>query len=208
MSKYEVRVIGGKSPKRGDGPVRRLRRRIGAAIRAALIRPGMIVLAGIAAFVLLVGTPHVAWDYQCRHPMQGYGTCRAVSWCAYYGIGRNAGISNALHAGDGIAGGLEQAGPRGPVMTEYFYTIDLGPLYGPKLERLADYISQDDREAFAAMLLTHAIDEMEMWMNAELRSLSAKIDALAKRGGLPSTNAPPSREDRRNEGDLDDGIPF
>lgn len=86
MSKYEVRVIGGKSPKRGDGPVRRLLRRTRAAIRAALLRPGMIVLAGIAAFVLLVGTPHVAWDYQCRHPMQGYGTCRAVSWCAYYGI--------------------------------------------------------------------------------------------------------------------------
>lgn len=93
-------------------------------------------------------------------------------------------------------------------MVEHFYTLDLGPIYGPKLERLADFTSQDDREAFAAMLLTRAIDEMEMQMNAELRSLSAKIDALAKRGGLPSTNAPPSREYRKNEGDLDDGIPF
>ena len=40
----------------------------------------------------------------------------------------------------------------------YFVTLDLGQLHGPKLERLAAQESFDDVEAFAAMLLRHAID--------------------------------------------------
>lgn len=46
-------------------------------------------------------------------------------------------------------------------MTGYFYTIDLGQTFGPKLERLAERASYDDREAFAAMVLAHAIDQWE-----------------------------------------------
>jgi len=46
-------------------------------------------------------------------------------------------------------------------MSEYFYTLDLGEIYGPKLELLAEQASEEDREAFAAMILTYAIDRIE-----------------------------------------------
>lgn len=86
MSNYEVKVLGAKPPKRPEGPLKRLRRRTGSAIKAVLLRPGLIVLAGASGFVALVGTPHVGWEYQCRHATHGYGQCRSVAWCAYYGI--------------------------------------------------------------------------------------------------------------------------
>ncbi|MCC5987229.1 MAG: hypothetical protein JJT95_06055 [Pararhodobacter sp.] len=86
MGKFEVKVLGAKPPKRSDGPIKRLRRRIGAGVKAVLLRPRMVVLAGAAGFILFIGTPHVGWDYQCRHPVRGFGTCNSVSWCAYYGI--------------------------------------------------------------------------------------------------------------------------
>lgn len=46
-------------------------------------------------------------------------------------------------------------------MDEYFYTLDLGPSFGPKLEALAALASYEDVEAFAAMLLCHAVDAFE-----------------------------------------------
>jgi len=46
-------------------------------------------------------------------------------------------------------------------MSEYFYTLDLGEIYGPKLELLAEQASQEDREAFAANMLAYAIDRIE-----------------------------------------------
>jgi hypothetical protein len=46
-------------------------------------------------------------------------------------------------------------------MDDYFYTLDLGPSYGPKLEALAAQASFDDVEAFAAVLLSHAVDAFE-----------------------------------------------
>ena len=46
-------------------------------------------------------------------------------------------------------------------MREYFYTVDLGETFGPKLERLAEQASYDDREAFAAMVLSHALTQWE-----------------------------------------------
>ena len=45
-------------------------------------------------------------------------------------------------------------------MEEYFYTLDMGSTYGPKLEALAKKASFDDVEAFAAMILAHALDDM------------------------------------------------
>ncbi|SHL14815.1 hypothetical protein SAMN05444414_10638 [Roseovarius marisflavi] len=45
-------------------------------------------------------------------------------------------------------------------MEEYFYTLDMGSIYGPKLEALAEKASFDDVEAFAAMILAHALDDM------------------------------------------------
>ena len=86
MSKFEVKVIGAKPPKRPEGAFKRLRRRIGGAIKAVLLRPGIIVLAGLSGFVVFIGTPHVGWEYQCRHATRGFGNCTSVAWCAYYGV--------------------------------------------------------------------------------------------------------------------------
>jgi len=46
-------------------------------------------------------------------------------------------------------------------MSEYFYTLDLGEIYGPKLELLAEQASEEDREAFAAIILAYALDRIE-----------------------------------------------
>lgn len=86
MSKFEVKVVGAKPPKRPEGPFKRLRRRIGGAIKSVLLRPGIIVLAGLSGFVVVIGTPHVGWEYQCRHATRGFGNCTSVAWCAYYGV--------------------------------------------------------------------------------------------------------------------------
>ncbi|MDF0596321.1 hypothetical protein [Psychromarinibacter halotolerans] len=86
MSKFDVKVVGSKPPKRPEGAIKRLRRRIGGGVKAVLIRPRMIFVSGIAGFVLFVGTPHVGWDYQCSHSTRGFGSCNSAAWCAYYGI--------------------------------------------------------------------------------------------------------------------------
>jgi len=46
-------------------------------------------------------------------------------------------------------------------MDEYFYSLDLGPSFGPKLEALAAQASYEDVEAFAAMILCHALGALE-----------------------------------------------
>lgn len=60
-------------------------------------------------------------------------------------------------------------------MKEYFYTIDLGETYGPKLERLAKQASYDDREAFAGMVLAHAIAHWEEHDRHEDEALSQRL---------------------------------
>lgn len=60
-------------------------------------------------------------------------------------------------------------------MSGYFYTIDLGETYGPKLERLADQASYDDREAFAAMVLSHALMHWEDHDKNEDEALSQRL---------------------------------
>jgi len=86
MSDFEVRVEGGAHRRKQQGPLSRLRAHLAQKLRAALMRTRVVVLGGLAAFVLIAGTPHVGWDYECTHPMRGPGTCRAVAWCAYYGL--------------------------------------------------------------------------------------------------------------------------
>lgn len=55
-------------------------------VRAILMRPLLLLMLGLVGFTLFVGTPHVAWDYQCSHSTRGGGFCRAANWCAYYGV--------------------------------------------------------------------------------------------------------------------------
>ena len=62
-------------------------------------------------------------------------------------------------------------------MSAYFYTIDLGQTFGAKLEKLAEQASYDDREAFAAMLLAHAI---EQWEEHDWRENEALSERLAQ----------------------------
>lgn len=74
-------------------------------------------------------------------------------------------------------------------MAEYFYTVDLGQTYGPKLQKLAAETSCEDVEAFAAMLLCRAVD----WLEQDLADAAAWEEA--EKEFLPGH-------------DLDDGIPF
>lgn len=86
MSEFEIRVVGARPPKKPGGPRRGFFGKIGTIVRAVLMRPRATLLAGLVGFVAFAGTPHVPWEYACRHPMRGPGTCQVVSWCAYYGI--------------------------------------------------------------------------------------------------------------------------
>lgn len=86
MNKIKAKVLGVKPPKRRDGPLKWLRGKLGGALKALLLRPALVTLAGASGFVVFIGTPHVGWEYQCRHATHGYGPCRSVAWCTYYGI--------------------------------------------------------------------------------------------------------------------------
>lgn len=86
MSEFDVEVVETPSPHQPDRPFTRLRRAIAARLRPFLLRPRRVVFAGIAGFVLIVGTPHVGWDYECRHPIRPGQPCRSVQYCAYYGV--------------------------------------------------------------------------------------------------------------------------
>ncbi|MCC5987230.1 MAG: hypothetical protein JJT95_06060 [Pararhodobacter sp.] len=94
-------------------------------------------------------------------------------------------------------------------MAEYFYTLDLGSIYGAKLERLAAFTSHDDREAFAAMLLARAIDEMETWMHAELyAAFEEDITALREKYKIRNETHLKNRKIENETSEVDDGIPF
>ncbi|WP_011583110.1 MULTISPECIES: hypothetical protein [Chelativorans] len=86
MSEFDVEVIGAGSPRKPDGARKRTFRAARRLAQALLLRPRILVLSGSAAFVLVGGTPHVGWDYQCRHPMTPGQPCRSVDYCAYYGV--------------------------------------------------------------------------------------------------------------------------
>lgn len=86
MDEFEIEVIGSKASRRTDGKPKRAVRKVGQVVRAILMRPRVLVLTGVGAFGLFVGTPHAGWDYECRHPMRSGVPCRSVVYCAYYGI--------------------------------------------------------------------------------------------------------------------------
>lgn len=82
-------------------------------------------------------------------------------------------------------------------MTGFFYTIDLGETFGPKLERLAERASYDDREDFAAMVLAHAIEHWEEHERLEDECLSQKLRQMTffDLGLLPQPEYWPEREE-------------
>lgn len=86
MSEFDVEVIVAGPPRKPDGSRKRAFRAARRLARVLLLRPRILVLSGLAAFVLVAGTPHVGWDYQCRHPMRPGQPCGSVDYCAYYGI--------------------------------------------------------------------------------------------------------------------------
>ena len=85
MKKINVKVDR-KRPKKRAALLPALHARTSGALRAVLLRPRLVMAGAFAGFILFVGTPHIGWDYQCRHAMHGIGTCRSASWCAYYGV--------------------------------------------------------------------------------------------------------------------------
>lgn len=86
MSEFDVEVVGASAPRKPDGSLRRTFRALRRLARALLMRPRVVALSGLAAFLLAYGTPHAGWDYQCRHPMRPGQQCRSVDYCAYYGV--------------------------------------------------------------------------------------------------------------------------
>lgn len=86
MSEFEIRVVGAPPPQKPVGPVRRFVRKIRQAAKAVLMRPRLVICAGLAGFVLFAGTPHVGWDYECRHPKRHGEPCRSYFSCGYYGV--------------------------------------------------------------------------------------------------------------------------
>jgi len=86
MSEFDVQVEGTKPPRKPEGPLRELFRRLRNLARALLLRPRAVALAGLVLFILIVGTPHAGWDYECRNPRRSGQPCRSIVYCAYYGI--------------------------------------------------------------------------------------------------------------------------
>lgn len=76
-------------------------------------------------------------------------------------------------------------------MSGYFYTLDMGTIYGPRLQKLAVHHGIDDVEEFAAMLLAYAIDTME----------SCVVERMDT-SGIVAENDPDATEG------ADDSIPF
>lgn len=86
MSEFEIEVVGSGPPRKPEGSLGRTLKTASRFVRALLMRPRALVCGSAVAFVLAVGTPHVGWDYGCRHPMRPGQPCRSVDYCAYYGI--------------------------------------------------------------------------------------------------------------------------
>ena len=85
-------------------------------------------------------------------------------------------------------------------MVEYFYTVDLGPVFGPRLQKLAAQPGEDtDVEAYAAMLLCAAIEIAEISDGIEVETA---LKSIAKDGERYLQRL------RQGEECDDDGIPF
>lgn len=86
MDEFDIEVVGAGPQRRSEGPVVRLLKRAGCLLRAALMRPRVLVFGGAVAFALAIGTPHVGWDYECNFPARPGQPCGSVNYCGYYGV--------------------------------------------------------------------------------------------------------------------------
>jgi len=86
VPEFDVEVEGGEPPRRRGGPIWSVLSRINALLNRMLLRPRLVLAGGVILLFLVVGTPHFGWDYVCRHPMRGGQPCRAIEYCAYYGM--------------------------------------------------------------------------------------------------------------------------
>jgi hypothetical protein len=127
MEEFEVRVVTGKSPRK-PGRLHLAVARVKAAGTALLYRPTLLVMGGLLAFVLALGTPHIKWNYECRVPGQAGGGCRYFDWCGYYGIqGRRVLFGDACKGGGLVKllpidwGRLFGSAPKPAPKTEYEY---------------------------------------------------------------------------------------
>lgn len=85
MGEFEIRVK--NAPKhRKPGPIMRFFETAAAQLKKIFMKPRAVAFMAITAGVVLIGTPHIGWEYQCRHAMSGPNTCRSYAWCGYYGI--------------------------------------------------------------------------------------------------------------------------
>ncbi|GMG84821.1 hypothetical protein LNKW23_40370 [Paralimibaculum aggregatum] len=60
MGEFEVKVLGVKPPGKPDGTLKRLIKRSGELLKAMLMRPRVLVIAGLAGAVIFIGTPPFA----------------------------------------------------------------------------------------------------------------------------------------------------
>ncbi|MFY0311159.1 hypothetical protein ACFMBG_14815 [Leisingera sp. D0M16] len=80
-------------------------------------------------------------------------------------------------------------------MKEFFYAVDLGAVVGPRLEKQAEKACFEDREQFAAILLSHMLELMEAFDQEEDEALATRL----KTEEIPEVS----------EGEeIDDGLPF
>lgn len=82
MKEYKITVIYTKEPRKE----RRTLETVGSIARRVLRNRRTLMFGGLVGFLLIAGTPHVGWDYECRHPFSPTRPCTSFVYCGYYGI--------------------------------------------------------------------------------------------------------------------------
>lgn len=54
--------------------------------RKAFMRPWVAGLTSVTAFIVIIGTPHIGWEYRCHHGFTASNPCRSYASCSYFGI--------------------------------------------------------------------------------------------------------------------------
>ncbi len=87
MAEFEVKVVSARrGRKRRRGGQAKPVRAVGGFFSGIVMRPGLLILAGLASVPFVFGTPHVAGDYRCAHPKRYGAPCRETISCTYHGV--------------------------------------------------------------------------------------------------------------------------